>query len=158
MPATIRRAGKDDARAISEIIEEAVSEPNPVGFDQPLTPAEVETWLDRQGESGAMFVLDDGRQVIAFAALDFDSASPEECTLGAWVRVRNRRQGHATAVAEAALVFAREHGYKRIRARLPEQNEAALSFLSSIGGMVPIMNPGATYVLPLSEDLSEDQE
>ena len=55
-------------------------------------------------------------------------------------------------------MFAREHGYKRIRARLPEENEAALSFLSSIGGMVPIMNPGATYVLPLSGELPEDEE
>ncbi|MBM3139314.1 MAG: GNAT family N-acetyltransferase [Chloroflexi bacterium] len=157
MPATIRRATPDDAEQIARIIDEVVAEPDPVAFDRPWTAAEVRSWMERQGENGAMFVVDDGRHVLAFAAMDFDSSRPEECTFGAWVRERNRRQGHGTALAEEALAFARQRGYKRIRARLPERNEPALSFLSSIGALVPLMNPGTAFVLPIYQDGEERQ-
>lgn len=152
MPAETRRATKADAAQISQIIEEVRSEPEPVGFAEPMSPEQVEAWIDRQGEDGATFVVDDGRIVVAFAALDFDSSRPEECSFGAWVRSGNRRQGHATALAEEALAFAREHGYRRIRARLPEHNEPALSFLSAIGALVPLKSPGTSFELPVYRD------
>ena len=149
MPATIHKATKDDAKQISEIIAEVTGEPNPVAFSEPLSTEQVAAWIDRLGEEGALFVVDDGRRVLAFAAIDIDSSRPDECSFGAWVRARNRRQGHGTALAEEALAFARERGYRRIRARLPEDNEAALSFLSSIGALVPLRNPGAAFELPI---------
>jgi L-amino acid N-acyltransferase YncA len=149
MAINIRRATPDDAEQIAEIIDEVVAEPNPVGFDRPWTPDEVRQWLARQGEHGAIFVVDDGRHVLGFAAMDFDSSRPSESTFGAWVRARNRRQGHGSALAEEALAFARQKGYKRIRARLPEQNEPALSYLSSIGALVPLKSPGTTFELPI---------
>lgn len=157
MPTTIRRATPEDAEQIAEIIAEVVSDPDPVGFDHAWTPAEVRSWIHRQGENGAMFVVDDGRHVLAFAAMDFDSSKPDECTFGAWVRARNRRQGHGTVLAEEALAFARQRGYKRIRARLPDQNEPALSFLSSIGALVPLMNPGTTFELPIYQGEDDDE-
>jgi AcrR family transcriptional regulator len=55
----------------------------------------------------------------------------------------------ATDLADAILEFARERGFRRIRGRLPEGNEPALSFLSSIGAMVPLRNPDMTFELPL---------
>jgi ribosomal protein S18 acetylase RimI-like enzyme len=61
----------------------------------------------------------------------------------------HRRRGLATELAEDLLEFAREHGYRRIRGRLPEGNDPALSFLSSIGAMVPLRNPDMTFELPL---------
>ncbi len=155
MPATIRRATPDDAEQIAEIIAGVVAEPNPVGFQREWTPDEVRAWIKRQGEHGAMFVVDDGRHIVAFAAMDFDSSKPEESTFGAWVRARNRRQGHGSALAEEALAFARQHGYKRIRARLPERNEPALSFLSSIGALVPLMSPGTVFELPIYQNGEE---
>jgi len=151
MPATIRKATTDDSAQIAEILGEVIAEPNPVAFSEPLPPAQVEAWIDRQGENGALFVVDDGRHVLTFASLDFDSSRPDECNFGAWVRTRNRRQGHGTALAGEAPAFARERGYRRIRARLPEDNEPALSFLSSIGAMVSITNPGASFELPIYE-------
>ncbi|KAA0232009.1 GNAT family N-acetyltransferase [bacterium] len=60
-----------------------------------------------------------------------------------------RRRGLATALAEELLEFARERGYRRIRGRLPDGNEPALSFLSSIGAMVPLRNPDMSFELPL---------
>jgi hypothetical protein len=129
MPTTIRRATPDDADQIAEIIREVVAEPNPVAFDRERTPDEVRAWISRQGEHGAMFVVDDGRRIVAFAAMDFDSSRPDEC-----------------------VAFARHHGYKRIRARLPERNEPALSFLSSIGALVPLMSPGTSFELPIYQN------
>jgi RimJ/RimL family protein N-acetyltransferase len=152
MPATIHKATKDDAKQISEIIAEVTGDPNPVAFSEPLSAEQVAAWIDRLGEEGALFVVDDGRRVLAFAAIDIDSSRPGECSFGAWVRARNRRQGHGTALAEEALAFARERGYQRIRARLPEDNEAALSFLSSIGALVPLTNPGAAFELPIYQE------
>lgn len=152
MPAEVRRATTDDAAQIAEIITEISSDPDPVGFPETLTREQVVAWIERQGDDGAMFVVDDGRQVLGFAALDFDSSEPAECSFGAWLRARNRRQGHGTALAEHALAFARDRGYKRIRARLPEHNEPALSYLSSIGALVPMRNPGTTFELPIYQE------
>ena len=153
MPTTVRRATKQDASEISEIIDEVLTEPTPVGFDAPMSPEEVAAWLDRQGDDGALWVVVDNReQVLAFAAVDFDSSRPRECTFGSWVRIRNRRQGHGTELAEVALGFAREHGYQRVVGRLPKANEPALSYLSSIGALVPITSPGTTFELPVYEE------
>lgn len=149
MTATVRQAADADAEQISTLIEDVRKAPHAVALDEPQSPDDVRAWLRRQGEYGAMFVVEDGGDVVAFASVDFDSGRPRECSLGAWVRADQRRQGHATLLAEAALAFARERGYRRIRGRLPEENEPALSFLSSIGGMVPLTNPGASFELPL---------
>ena len=149
MPGTIRRATKADAAQIAEIIGELILEPNPVSFTRAWSTGEIEAWMDRQGDNGAFFVVEDRGKVLGFATIDFNSAEPDTSLFGAWVRRMNRRQGHGSALAEYCLAFARARGYKRIRARLPEHNEAALSYLSSIGALVPLTNPGATFELPI---------
>ena len=80
---------------------------------------------------------------------DFDTAEAHTGLLGVWVLPDHRRRGLATDLADAILEFARENGYKRIRGRLPDGNEPALSFLSGIGAMVPLRNPSMTFELPL---------
>jgi GNAT superfamily N-acetyltransferase len=152
MPAEVRRATPDDADDIASIIAELISTGEPVAFQAPMSTDEVKAWMRRQGDDGAMFVVDDGRFILGFAAVDFDSASPNECSLGSWVRPLNRRQGHGTVLAEEAIAFARERGYRRIRGRLPKDNEAALSYLSAIGALVPMKNPGMTFELPIYDE------
>lgn len=151
MTAEFRRATPDDATHISEIIEEIVAEPNPVGLEGPMSPDEVVQWIDRQGNYGAMFVAEEEGELLGFSAVDFDSSRAEECTIGAWIRSTARRRGLASILFEEALGFAGDQGYKRVRGRLPEANEAALSFLSTIGALVPIINPGARYDMPIYE-------
>jgi ribosomal protein S18 acetylase RimI-like enzyme len=152
MPAEVRRATPDDADDIAAIIAELVASKESVTFQQPMSTEDVKAWMRRQGDDGAMFVVDDGRFIIGFAALDFDSGRPHECSFGSWVRPMNRRQGHGTALAEEGLAFARERGYVRIRGRLPQNNEAALSYLSSIGALVPLTNPGMSFELPIYDE------
>ena len=149
---TYRQATSDDAETIAEIINTVVQEPNPVGFDGPTTAENVRTWLARQGGEGGIFLcLLDG-EAAGFSALDFDTQQPDISVLGVWLVPEHRRKGLGTALAGCALEFAREKGFKRIRGRLPEHNETALSFLSGIGALVPIFNPEAVFELPLYEE------
>ena len=146
---TYRQANINDADAISAVIAEVVKEPNPVAFDRALTPDEVRTWLTRLGGEGGVFLAIIEGKVVGFGALDYNTFEPDTVILGVWMLQEARRKGIGTALAEYALGFARDKGYKRIRGRLPSDNEVALSFLSSIGALVPIYNPEARFELPL---------
>jgi GNAT superfamily N-acetyltransferase len=149
---TYRQATIHDADAIAAIIAAVRNEPDPVGFDEALTSDQVRTWLTRLGGEGGIFLcLVDGEPA-GFCALDFDTHQPDTAVLGVWLLPQHRRKGIGTALAEYALGFARDKGYKRIRGRLPAGNEGALSFLSSIGALVPMYNPEAVFELPLYEE------
>ena len=152
MAVDIRRGTKADAAQIADIIAELLHEPTPITFSRAQTPEEVEQWMERQGDSGAFFVVEERGRLLGFATVDFNSAEPDAATFGSWIRAQHRRQGHGTALAEYCLGFARSKGYKRIKARLPQNNEAALSYLSSIGAMVPLFNPGTSFELPIYQD------
>jgi len=149
---TYRQATIHDAEAVAKIVETVVKEPNPVGFEGPWTADQVRTWLTRQGGEGGIFLCEVDGKAVGFSAIDFDTHEPDTAVIGVWLLPEHRRKGLGTALAEYALGFARDKGYKRIRGRLPEKNEDALSFLSSIGALVPIYNPEAVYELPLYEE------
>ncbi len=149
---TYRQATIHDAEAVAAVINTVVQEPDPVGFDGPTTAEAVRTRLTRLGGEGGIFLCLLDREVIGFSAIDFDTHEPDTAVVGVWLLAQHRRKGLGTAVAEYALGFARDKGYKRIRGRLPGQNEGALSFLSSIGALVPMYNPEAVYELPIYEE------
>lgn len=151
MTPAVRRATSEDAGQIAEIISEVLREGVPVALDGPMTPDEVVAWQERMGDRGAIFAVDEDSRVLAFAIID-PLEDPDECIYGAWVRVDERRKGYATLLAEEALAFAGEVGYRNIRGRLPEGNEPALSYLSAIGAMVPFRNPGTLFELPSEQE------
>jgi GNAT superfamily N-acetyltransferase len=142
-----RRATRDDAEGVASIVR-ALGAEN-VGLRGEFTADRVREWLGRLGEGGTLVVAQDGSILVAFGALDFSTTEPETGILGVWVLPDHRRQGLATEVAEQLIAFARDQGYRRIRGRLPDGNEPALSFLSSIGAMVPLRNPNMSFELPL---------
>ena len=143
---TTRRAESGDAAAI---IADVVSGPNAVGFDAPMGSDEVERWIERLGEAGAIYLAEVGSQTAGFGALDFDTQQPDTATLGVWLKSSHRRQGIGTRLAEQLLEHARARGFQRVVGRLPDANEPALSFLSAIGGLVPIINSEMRFELPL---------
>jgi ribosomal-protein-alanine N-acetyltransferase len=143
----IRRATDSDAEAIAAILRGLGSEN--VGLEGSFDADRVRGWLGRLGTEGAIFVAADGSIPVAFGSLDFDTAQPDTGLLGVWVLPDHRRRGLATDLADALVEFARERGYRRIRGRLPDGNEPALSFLSAIGAMVPLRNPNMSFELPL---------
>ena len=142
-----RPATEGDCEAIANIVR-SLDEQN-TGLPPEMSPDDVRQWLRRLGDQGTVEVACDGSIPVAFGAIDFDTTQPETALLGVWVSPDHRRRGIATDLAERLLEFARERGYRRIRGRLPAANEAALSFLSSIGAMVPLRNPDMTFELPL---------
>lgn len=144
-----RRAAAADAAAVAAVIREVVEGPNPVVFDRPWSEEEVSSWMARLGESGAIYVAEVGDEVVGFGALDFNTQQPETATLGVWLRSQWRRRGIGTVLAEYLLAHAREQGFRRVVGSLPENNEAALSFLSAIGALAPLINPESRFELPL---------
>ena len=87
--------------------------------------------------------------MIGFGSLDFNTQQPETATLGVWLRSQWRRRGIGTVLAEYLLDHGREQGFRRIVGSLPDNNEAALSFLSAIGALAPLINPESRFELPL---------
>ena len=146
---TFRRATTDDADAIASVIEAVMKDGLPVGFERVYSAEEAQTWLSRLGDAGAVFLCLVNGEVAGFGALDFNTQEPETATLGVWLLSEHRGKGLGTELARLALDFARDRGYRRIRGRLPAGNEVALSFLSSIGALVPIYNPNMRFELPL---------
>ena len=146
---TTRRAESGDATTIAAIIEDVVSGPNPVGFDTPMGSDEGERWIERLGQAGAIYLAEVGGEAAGFGALDFDTRQPDTATLGGWLKSSYRRQSIGTRLAEQLLEHARAQGFQRVVGRLPDANEPALSFLSAIGGLVPIINPEMRFELPL---------
>lgn len=120
-----------------------------VGLQGEFDGGRARGWIKRLGDEGVIYIAFDGSIPVAFGALDFDTAAPDTGLLGVWVLPGHRRRGLATDLAEMLVAFARDRGYRKIRGRLPEGNEPALSFLSSIGAMVPLRNPDMTFELPL---------
>jgi RimJ/RimL family protein N-acetyltransferase len=144
-----RRATTDDAAVIASVIEAVMKDSQPVGFERAYSADEVRTWLSRLGDAGAVFLCLVEGEVAGFSALDFNTQEPDTATLGVWLLPEHRGKGLGTELARLALDFARDRGYRRIRGRLPAGNEVALSFLSSIGALVPIYNPNMRFELPL---------
>lgn len=143
-----RRATPEDAEAIAGIVRGLGDEAN-MGIAPNFDVHAARDWVKRLGESGTMVLAFDGSIPAAFGTIDFSTVEPDTGLLGVWVLPEHRRHGLATQIAEELLDFARELGYRRIRGRLPASNEPALSFLSSIGAMVPLRNPDMTFELPL---------
>lgn len=142
-----RRAAAEDADAIAAVVR-GLGDEN-IGLAAGFTSDQARQWLRRLGDDGCIVIAWDGSMPVAFGAIDYSTTEPDAALLGVWVLPDHRRRGLATDLAEELLEFARERGYKRIRGRLPDGNEPALSFLSSIGAMVPLRNPEMTFELPL---------
>jgi RimJ/RimL family protein N-acetyltransferase len=145
----IRRASTDDAGDIAVVIAEIVKDPAPVALRSEMTEEQVAAWIERLGDQGGLFVAQVDGQVVGFSALDYNTEEPDTATLGVWLLASHRKKGIGTLLAERVLAHARDKGYRRIRGRLPQNNEVALSFLSSIGALVPLYNPEARFELPL---------
>src|SRR5437763_5314953 len=144
-----RQADAKDAPAIAAIIERVVQEPNPVAFTSARSAEQVTDWMKRLGDQGAIYLAEVDGKAVGFGALDFNTETPDTATLGVWILPEWRRRGIATEIGECLIDFAREAGYRHIRGRLPRDNDPALSFLSALGGLLPMQNPEMRLERPL---------
>jgi ribosomal protein S18 acetylase RimI-like enzyme len=151
MPKTIfRRATARDAHQIASVAARiGLDGVKASGLPPHLTAAEVVGRMRSYRRRGAWFICRIDRQTAGFAALEPVSDEKKTAALGVWVLPSFRRQGVGTQLALMALNFAREKGYGKVRGRIPAGNEAALSFFSSIGALVPRVGGALRYELPL---------
>lgn len=117
------------------------------GFDHAWTAAETTTWREGLEAGGGGVVV----ARFAGTVVGIGSLEPVEsgiASLGVWVTPSHRRRGLGTDLARGVLDLARERGFKRVRGKM-FQGQAALSFLGSIGALVPMVNPEMEFELPL---------
>jgi GNAT superfamily N-acetyltransferase len=140
-------AADDAAVAASINAVRRVDGAGPSGFTKDYTTADVKEWRERleQDKGGLLAVKIDG-SLAGFAALE--PVSEGIASLGVWVSPGERRKGLGTLLARGALDLAPERGFRRIRGRMLEGDQA-LSFLGSIGALVPLVNPEMEFELPL---------
>jgi RimJ/RimL family protein N-acetyltransferase len=147
----LRRATARDAHQIASIAARIILDGGQAsGLPPTLTAAEVVGRMRSYRRRGAWFVCRIDRQTVAFAALEPVPDERKTAALGVWVLPDHRGQGIGTNLALVALDFARAKGYRKVRGTIPAGNEAALSFFSSIGALVPrVAGPDLRYELPL---------
>lgn len=146
-----RRATARDAAAIVTIATRVLEEVGPAsGLSRPMTPDGVKERMDAYEDRGAMLLCRVSKKPVGFAALEPVPDEPDAAVLGVWVLPQHRGQGIGTDLALMAVDFARAKGYRKVRGTIPPGNEAALSFFSSIGALVPhVAGPDMRYELPL---------
>ncbi len=117
------------------------------GFDHDWSHGEAGAWRDTQEKGGGgVLVARIGGGLAGFGALE--PVGEGVASLGVWVSPGHRRKGLGTVLARALLDTGRERGFRRIRGKMLE-SETALSFLGSIGALVPLVNPEMEFELPL---------
>ena len=145
-----RRATARDGQQIASVAARmSLDGSGETGLPPSLTAAEVVGRMRSYRRRGAWFICRIDRQTAGFAALEPVPDEKKVAALGVWVLPSFRRQGVGTQLALMALEFAREKGYRKVRGRIPAGNEAALSFFSSIGALVPRVGGDLRYELPL---------
>jgi RimJ/RimL family protein N-acetyltransferase len=145
-----RRATARDAQQIASVAARIVLNGGRAsGLPSHLTAAEVVGRMRSYRRRGAWFICRIDRQTAGFAALEPVADEKKTAALGVWVLPSFRGQGVGRELALMALEFARGKGYGKVRGRIPAGNEAALSFFSSIGALVPRVGRGLRYELPL---------
>ena len=147
---TFRRATARDAQQIASVAARIVLDAGQAsGLPRSLTAAEVVGRMRSYRRRGAWFVCRMERQTAGFAALEPVADERKTAALGVWVLPSFRRRGVGTQLSLMALDFARGKGYRKVRGTIPAGNEAALSFFSSIGALVPRVGGDMRYELPL---------
>ena len=144
---TIRLATAADDAAIADVIHNARLAAEDTGFDHDYTAQETRQWREQlERENGGVIVAHAGTVPAGFGVLE--RVAEGVASLGVWVAPAFRRRGLGTNIATSTLDFARERGFRRIRGWML-QGESALSFLGSIGALVPLVNPNMEFELPL---------
>ncbi|HWO93504.1 MAG TPA: GNAT family N-acetyltransferase [Dehalococcoidia bacterium] len=146
----IFRARISDADAIHQVLNGVAAEGGPErnGIEGLVTPDSVAQWMRDLGDRGALFVARVGERGVGAAALE-PAGEPGAARLRVWVLPAYRRQGIGTELGRVATQLARDLGYVRVLGHIPEQNEAALSYFSSVAGLENLQ-PGLRFELPLA--------
>ncbi len=150
-PIRLLRAKIHDADGVHQVMNGVVADGGPQrnGIDRMVTPDSVAQWIRDLGERGALFLARVDERAAGAAALE-PTAEPDAARLRVWVLPQFRRMGLGTELGQAATQFARERGYKRVIGHVPEGNEPALSYFSTVAGLTNLQPESLRFELPLT--------
>jgi ribosomal protein S18 acetylase RimI-like enzyme len=132
----IRKAGINDAEAISNIINSVVDEKKFTSLRK-FSAAEEREYIDSLGEREAIFLAERDGKVLGFQNISLFAKWSESMShvgnILTLILKEHRNQGIGGMLAEKTLEFARHNGYEKISTYVIEENVGALKFYESIG-------------------------
>jgi L-amino acid N-acyltransferase YncA len=133
----IRRAEIADAAGIRSIYNQAVTETTHTFDLVPRTLEDQREWIaQRQGSLAAIVAVSDNGAILGFASLSRYKERPAYSTTvenSVYVATNAHRQGVGSALLEALVQVARDHGYHSIMARIADAQEASITLHTKHG-------------------------
>lgn len=132
----IRLARRDDAGALADIYNHAVTSSTDVFDLVPRTLTEQQSWLTERSGAHAVLVAEVDGQVIGFASLSPYQARPAyRTTVEDSVYVRHDRQGEGVGLAllERLIGLATDHGFHAVIARIAGGNDGSVALHKACG-------------------------
>jgi L-amino acid N-acyltransferase YncA len=133
---TIRKAGIQDLRAITEIYNEAVLHTTATFDTGTKTVEEQRVWYDHHGDKYPILVAEEDKKVTGWSSM---SAYSDRCAYAAtaeasvYIREGQRGKGLGRQLSEAILKAGKDAGLHTVILRIAEGNEASLKLAKSLG-------------------------
>lgn len=133
----IRRAEIADAEGIRSIYNRAVTETTHTFDLVPRTLQDQQEWIaQRQGSLAAIVAVGDAGVILGFASLSRYKERPAYSTTvenSVYVASHAHRQGVGSALLEALIQVATDHGYHSIMARIADAQDASITLHTKHG-------------------------
>ena len=133
----IRRAEIADAEGIRSIYNQAVTETTHTFDLVPRTLQDQQEWIaHRQGSLAAIVAVGDSGVILGFASLSRYKDRPAYSTTvenSVYVATHAHRQGVGSALMEALIQVATDHGYHSIMARIADAQDASITLHTKHG-------------------------
>ena len=136
MTITIRKAGMDDAEAISNIINSVVDEKKYTSLRK-FSAEEEKEYINSLTDRESIFIAIKDRKVVGFQDISLFAKWSESMNhvgnILTLILKDFRNQGIGKLLAEKTLEFARQNGYEKISTYIMEDNVGALNYYKSLG-------------------------
>ena len=130
----IRKADPDDARELSEILNEIIAIGGTTAIETPLSPEEFADWFITGEWPLACHVAETGSGLAGFQSLSLYGNPPKGwADIATFARQNPKIPGVGTALFAATLGAAREHGIEVINATIRADNTGGLAYYEKIG-------------------------
>jgi phosphinothricin acetyltransferase len=133
---TIRKAGIQDLRAITEIYNQAVLHTTATFDTGTKTVEEQRVWFDKHGAKYPVLVADEDKKVLGWASLSTYSdrcAYADTAEASVYITEGRQHQGLGRQLSEAILKAGKDAKLHTIILRIAEGNEASLKLAKSLG-------------------------
>ncbi|MDQ3951372.1 MAG: GNAT family N-acetyltransferase [Actinomycetota bacterium] len=128
----MRQARPEDLDELLDLYEGVAEERIHIGGEAPVDrPRRKAAWLELIDPEtpGTSFVAEEDGAIVGQLGI----SGSGRCEIGMWVRADRRGEGIGTALVEAALDYAREHGAYKVSLEVWPHNSAAIALYERFG-------------------------